>query len=35
MDLIYMCITAVFVLLTWGFLKICEVPGDNDGGKNL
>ena len=34
MDLIYVCITAAFGLLTWGLLKICEVPEDSEGGKN-
>lgn len=32
MDIIYICITAAFALLTWGLLRICEVP--EEGGKN-
>ncbi len=26
MDLIYLGITAALLLLTWGLMKICEVP---------
>lgn len=28
MDLIYLGITAALLLLTWGLMKICEVPSD-------
>ncbi len=28
MDLIYLGITAGLLLLTWGLMKICEVPPD-------
>lgn len=33
MDLIYLGITAALLLLTWGLMKICEVP--DDGSKPL
>ena len=26
MDLIYLAITAALLLLTWGLMKICELP---------
>lgn len=28
MDLIYLGITAALLLLTWGLMRICEVPSD-------
>jgi hypothetical protein len=33
MDLIYLGITAALLLMTWGLMKICEVPAD--GSKPL
>jgi hypothetical protein len=35
MDFLYIGITLVFFLLTWGLLKLCEALGDfESGGKS-
>ena len=35
MDIIYIGFLAIFSLLTWGLIKLCEVLGDKpSGGKS-
>jgi hypothetical protein len=34
-DIIYIGITVLFFILTWGLMKVCEVLGDDKSGGNV
>lgn len=34
-DLIYIGITVVFFIFTWGLMKMCEVLGEKKSGGNV
>ena len=33
MDIFYLAVAAVFFLLTWGLIKLCDVLGNFDSGE--